>query len=91
VFAKIAAKLKDRFGGHMKVFVSGGAPLSRKIAYFFEQAGLVILEGYGLTETSAPTHVNRIEKIKLGTVGPPFKGTECKIAEDGEILCAGRR
>ncbi|MGC4121823.1 MAG: long-chain fatty acid--CoA ligase [Myxococcales bacterium] len=89
VFAKIAAKLKDRFGGHMKVFVSGGAPLSKKIAYFFEQAGLVILEGYGLTETSAPTHVNRIEKIKLGTVGPPFKGTECRIAEDGEILLRG--
>ncbi|HEY3451127.1 MAG TPA: long-chain fatty acid--CoA ligase [Myxococcales bacterium] len=89
VFAKIAAKLKDRFGGHMKVFVSGGAPLSRKIAYFFEQAGLLILEGYGLTETSAPTHVNRIEKVKLGTVGPAFKGTECRIAEDGEILLRG--
>ena len=89
VFAKIAVKLKDRFGGHMKVFVSGGAPLSKKIAYFFEQAGLVILEGYGLTETSAPTHVNRFEKIKLGTVGPAFKGTECKIAEDGEILLRG--
>lgn len=89
VFSKIAQKLKDRFGGKMRLFVSGGAPLSRKIGLFFDVCGLVILEGYGLTETSAPTHVNRPGKARLGTVGQPFPDTDVRIAPDGEILLRG--
>jgi long-chain acyl-CoA synthetase len=89
VFSKISARLKERFGGNVRLFISGGAPLSRKIAYFFDLCGLVIIEGYGLTETSAPTHVNRVGAVRIGTVGQPFRGTEARVAEDGEILLRG--
>ena len=71
--------LRERMGGNIRLCVSGSAPLASKIAYFFEMTGLTILEGYGLTETSAGTTVNRPEKNKIGTVGAPFPGSELKI------------
>jgi len=89
VFPKLAASLKERFGGRMRLFVSGGAPLPSKVQRFFLLCGFTLLEGWGLTETSAGTCVNRIGANKVGTVGPPFPGTEIKIAEDGEILVKG--
>jgi long-chain acyl-CoA synthetase len=90
VFPKVKDKLGKRFGGRISKFVSGGAPLAKKIAYFFDLLGFHILEGYGLTETIAVTSVNLPGQNKLGTVGRPFPGVEVKIAEDGEILMRGR-
>ena len=92
VFPKVKAKLDARFGGKMRLFISGGAPLARKIALFFELTGFVILEGYGLTETTAVTSINLPPpgKVKVGTVGPAFPGVEVRIAADGEILLRGR-
>ncbi len=87
----VFSKLQQRFGGRMRFFISGSAPLSRDMAEFFHAAGLLILEGYGLTESSAASFVNRPEKFKFGAVGLPLPGTELKIApEDGEILIRGR-
>ncbi|MEJ2719932.1 MAG: long-chain fatty acid--CoA ligase [bacterium] len=82
-------KLKARTGGKLRFFVSGGAPLARDIAEFFYAVGLPILEGYGLTETSAITSVNIFSAFKFGTIGRPVPGVEARIAEDGEILRKG--
>ena len=85
----VFGKVRARFGGRIKFFISGSAALNREIAEWFNAAGLVILEGYGLTETSAGAFVNHPEQNKIGTVGVPFPGSEVRIASDGEVLIKG--
>ncbi len=85
----VRKKIKKQFGGNLKAFVSGGGALDKEIGEFLNAIGLPTLQGYGLTETSPVVSCNPINKIKVETVGPPFKGNEVKIAKDGEILVKG--
>ncbi|HWE29959.1 MAG TPA: long-chain fatty acid--CoA ligase [Polyangia bacterium] len=85
----VFGKIQSVLGGRIRFLVSGGAPLSKDIAEFFHAAGVLILEGYGLTETTAGSCVNRPEKFAFGSVGVPVPGLEVKIADDGEILIRG--
>ncbi len=85
----VRKKIKKQFGGKLKAFVSGGGALDQKIGEFLNSIGLQTLQGYGLTETSPVVSCNIPEKIKIETVGPPFKTNEVKIANDGEILVKG--
>ncbi|HYN96832.1 MAG TPA: long-chain fatty acid--CoA ligase [Pilimelia sp.] len=85
----VFSKLQARLGGRIRVLVSGSAPLSRTIGDFFAAAGLPILEGYGLTETSAGSFVNRPGQLKIGTVGQALGDLECRIDADGEVLLRG--
>ncbi len=87
--ALVLKKIRAALGGDCKYAVSGGAALGERLGHFFRGVGLVVLEGYGLTETTAPVTVNIPENIKIGTVGPPLPGTAVKIADDGEILVKG--
>jgi len=86
----VFSKLRKRMGvEQLRCAVSGGSALTKDLAYFFNGAGIIILEGYGMTENAAPANICPIEQIKPGTVGPPIPGTMEKIAEDGEILIKG--
>ncbi len=85
----VRKKIKKQFGGKLRAFVSGGGALDQKIGEFLNSIGLPTLQGYGLTETSPVVSCNIPEKIKIETVGPPFKTNQVKIADDGEILVKG--
>ncbi|MFB7832902.1 AMP-dependent synthetase/ligase [Streptomyces sp. NPDC056056] len=87
--ALVYAKIREAFGGNLRACISGSAALAPEIGYFFAGAGIHILEGYGLTETSAASFVNPGEAYRTGTVGKPLPGTEVRIADDGEILLRG--
>ena len=85
----VRKKIKKQFGGNLRAFISGGGALDKEIGEFLNAIGLPTLQGYGLTETSPVVSCNPINKIKVETVGPPFKGNKVKIAQDGEILVKG--
>jgi long-chain acyl-CoA synthetase len=85
----VFSKIRERLGGRIRILVSGAAPLSKEIAEFFHAAGLTILEGYGLTETSAGAFVNHPDNFKFGTVGRPMGDLELRIASDGEVELRG--
>jgi long-chain acyl-CoA synthetase len=85
----VYGKLRATLGGQVQYAVSGGAPLGTRLGHFFRGVGVTVLEGWGLTETTAPATVNTPEKIKIGTVGLPLPGVTVKVADDGELLVRG--
>ncbi|MCW4466987.1 long-chain fatty acid--CoA ligase [Glutamicibacter sp. MNS18] len=85
----VYSKLRTAMGGNVRHAVSGGGPLGERLGHFFHGIGLTVLEGYGLTETTAPVTVNTLKKIKIGTVGKPLPGNAVRISADGEILAKG--
>ncbi|MGB7818220.1 MAG: AMP-binding protein [Ornithinibacter sp.] len=90
VFDKLVyAKLREAMGGKVEYAVSGGAPLGTRLGHFFRGIGVTILEGYGLTETTAPATVNQPDALRIGSVGQPLPGVDIRIADDGEICIRG--
>ncbi len=85
----VFSKLKDALGGNLAYFISGGAPLAKRIAEFFDAADILVLEGWGATETSAPATWNTPNEYRFGSVGKPIPGVEVKVEEDGELLVRG--
>jgi long-chain acyl-CoA synthetase len=86
---KVLSKIRGLFGGQLRLAVSGAAPINPDILRFFDAAGVLVLEGWGMTETSTAATISTPEDFKIGTIGKPFPGCEVKIAEDGEILVKG--
>jgi len=86
---KVLSKIRGLFGGKLRLAVSGAAPISPEILRFFDAAGVLVLEGWGMTETSTAATISSPDDFKIGTIGKPFPGCEIKIAEDGEILVKG--
>lgn len=89
--ALVLKKIRDVLGGRAEWAVSGSAPLGERLGHFYRGLGLTVLEGYGLTENNAAAHVNRLDRAKIGTVGPALPGIETTIADDGEILMRGEQ
>ncbi len=85
----VYSKIRALFGGDVRFAISGGAPLGARLGHFFRGAGVTILEGYGLTETTAGATINRLDAIKVGSVGRPIQGGSIRIADDGEVLIKG--
>ncbi len=85
----VFSKIQSAFGGRLRLAISGGAALSQEIGQFFHTLGILVLEGYGLTESSTVSHVNRLDRYKFGTVGLPLNGVGCRIGLDGEVLLRG--
>jgi long-chain acyl-CoA synthetase len=86
---QVLSKIRGLFGGNLRLAVSGAAPINPEILRFFDAAGVLVLEGWGMTETSTAATISTPEDFKIGTIGKPFPGCEVKIAEDGEILVKG--
>jgi long-chain acyl-CoA synthetase len=86
---KVLSKIRDLFGGKLRLAVSGAAPINPDILRFFDAAGVLVLEGWGMTETSTAATISTPDEFKIGTIGKPFPGCEVRIAEDGEILVKG--
>jgi long-chain acyl-CoA synthetase len=86
---KVLSKIRNLFGGKLRLAVSGAAPINPEILTFFDAAGVLVLEGWGMTETSTAATISSPDDFKIGTIGKPFPGCEVKIADDGEILVKG--
>ena len=86
---RVLSKIRGLFGGKIRLAVSGAAPINPEILSFFDAAGVLVLEGWGMTETSTAATISTAEDFKVGTIGKPFPGCEVRIAEDGEILVKG--